>query len=281
MLSSRIKQIILGVFTGLSLASTSADAGCLDLKKAQLGNAIGVLLHDKLVEGYEKYTSTEDIVAGILHASSNQQYLLSETTQVLLNNLPKSDPEQTNRTMSVQKAKSLVESWRSQEDSVGDRFIDEFKRAYRPIESDSGLLYMHRKLNEEEAENFSQCFDRAFSTAEKNQVEVCFATVKIDESAVCDIAEQSSGSYPSLKASDIELEYGSFHPDEVIDGWSEAFNIIDSSELYSAENDESNSFRNVLQIVVPPELAYGKKGISGRVVPNETLWFFIATNRRN
>jgi len=220
-----------------------------------------VLLHEKVVKEYETEVALEDIVAGLIQASDQEGTLSVEDTPV------KSSAGQTEIKMSVSDAQRVINDWRAGAETIDERFLKAYRDRRDTHEEPSGLLW--RKLEDNAlSESFENCMKNPFEPQEKKDKQLCYLQLKLNEASVCNITDASYNK--SLAISGREMTYGHFEKDEVISGWAEAFDLID------VELDREDSKTVYLEIVTPPELAYGTKGLPGRVEPNETLWFILA-----
>ncbi|MFK7893363.1 MAG: FKBP-type peptidyl-prolyl cis-trans isomerase [Granulosicoccus sp.] len=275
--------IVSSVLCILLLMSAASFADCQydDRGRAEIGHALGVLIYENIVKDYASQVSIEDIAAGLKHADSAEGFeLLPETVDL-------SPGSMSDRKMSVTAAQNIIDNWRAAPESVGERFVSSYKKLSETSEERSGLLW--RRVDQQSFQDrdtetsanagfdkFERCMDKG-AEADAGKY-VCFAQLEISENAVCDATEAM---VDHLEKSTTAIGYGQFQSDEVIAGWTEAFGILEklaeaSTRQGTSENDRSQHKYNYLEVVVPPQLAYGAKGLPGKVDSNETLWFVMA-----
>ncbi len=255
----------------------AASQGCVEdqRRSTELGHALGVLVYDSIIGDYAESVSVEDIAVGLKHASDRSVFQLSGIASI------ESNPDAgLGDAMSVSEARNIVAQWRPQSDQLGPRFLSEYKQ--RGSQQKSGLLTNRWQLAKDELSQLSKCTANFLLPAEEGANQVCYLQVAIDSTAVCDM-----DSHVKNAISGNSWTYGEFQQNNVIEGWVEAFKLLESEPLdrvdpssstteTQREADDNVELLEVLEVVIPPELAYGKKGMVGRVGPDETLWFVMA-----
>lgn len=251
--------------------------GCVEdqRRSTELGHALGVLVYDSIIGEYAESVSVEDIAVGLKHASDRSAFQLSGIASI------QSNPDAgLGDSMSVSDARNIVARWRPQSDQLGPRFLSEYKQ--RGTQQKSGLLTHRWQLAEDELAQLSKCTSNFLLPAEEGAKQVCYLQVLIDSTAVCDMDNHVKNAITGNS-----WTYGEFQQNNVIEGWVEAFRLLESEPLERADSSSTTTdtqssaedtveLLEVLEVVIPSELAYGKKGMVGRVGPDETLWFVMA-----
>lgn len=253
--------------------NATAGEGCLNDKRTALGHAIGVLVYDSIVKDYSAFASVEAIAAGLQHASDRDQFALYNDAAIIAN--PTTADAGSAASLSVNAARSYIENWRSQSDQLGERFLSEYRQRHGQSDQ-SELITNRRLLSKSEQEQFAKCTSRIQLSDSGDKKHVCYLQLSIDENAVCESDNTVKKALASV-GNQQPLSYGVYSADEVIDGWAQAFELLESNPLKTTKGaEETANVVEVLEVVIPPKLGYGNKGMGDKVSPNETLWFVMA-----
>ncbi len=254
-----------------------ASQGCVEdqRRSTELGHALGVLVYDSIIGEYAESVTVEDIAVGLKHASDRSAFQLSGIASI------ESNPDAgLGDSLSVSDARNIVARWRPQSDQLGPRFLSEYKQ--RGKQQKSGLMTHRWQLAEDELAQLAKCTANFQLPAEEGANQVCYLQMAIDSTAVCDMDNHVKNAIAGKS-----WTYGEFQQNNVIEGWVEVFKLLESEPLKRAgqsastadtqgKADDKVELLEVLEVVIPSELAYGKKGMVGRVGPDETLWFLMA-----
>ncbi len=270
----KMTMLVLVLTSGLvatTRISAAADECAEDPRvSTELGQALGVLMYDSIVSDYAEFVDVGDIAMGLLHASDRRQHALSGSARVEVD----ADTESVNA-MSVADARSIVSQWQPQTDQLDQQFIAEYKQ--RGQQQKSGILTHRLPLDASDETQLARCTANFLLTAEEDAMQVCYLQLGIDARSICDMEGKVKGDIARGN-----WTYGEFQPDSVIEGWVEAFALLRKAPLEKAEaaaGDRAGDgamLGEVLEVVIPSDLAYGSKGMAGKVRPDETLWFVMA-----
>ncbi len=263
----------------LVFTSQLVSAGCADQaqRNTALGHAIGVLVFDSIVKEYREFVAVKDIAAG-LELASGSAFPLPITIEP--------DPDST-YSLSVAEARSIVTNWQPKSKNLDEEFLNEYKQPGQ--QKDRGILTRRAKLPVDGSARLSECVENFLNSTEGGLKQVCYMQLPIGNESVCDAEAHVA---EALARPDAKWTYGEFNQDDVIAGWVEVFKLfknkpekfkheikslrkIDGGTPKEGAKPEKVSF-NLLEVVIPHELAYGEKGMIGKVEPKETLWFLMA-----
>ncbi|MGQ7847341.1 hypothetical protein ACUNV4_22820 [Granulosicoccus sp. 3-233] len=264
-----------------TLASTTpllaASPGCIEEQRTsiELGHALGVLMYDSIVRDYAEHVSVDDVAAGLRHARDRNGFPLPPMDR----GDPEADPETdavSGASLSVADARHIVANWRPQTDQLDRRFLSEYKQ--RGQQQNSGILTHRLTLDAREMDQLSACTANFLLAVDDGATQVCYLRLRIDSQAVC-----ATETHVRDEIASKSWTYGAFQPDSVIEGWAEAFKLLTDEPLVrekadsDGDEDPVERVQEVLEVLIPPEMAYGRKGIAGKVGPEEALWFVMAT----
>lgn len=290
--TARAVAIVLGTGFGGVAGIAWAETECLDERRQAVSYALGMVFAERVLGEYEDWIDLEAVAEGMRRQMGSGVK-------------PSSSEEKVVR-MSLETAEETLRDWKRDMTDVGARYARAFARKRKIEPSTEGLLYAKIEKGQPLYDSVSEwpgCpeYDKEAKPGVREEVDVCYYREKITEELLCELekepdetgraetsgktidsaesAEGAAGTAESDdKASDraesddraegspqIAFETASFTADEVIEGWATVFALL-GEELNSGD---------ILELVIPPALAYGAKGVPGEVESDETLRFVI------
>lgn len=269
--------------TSLSVMPNKHGVTCDQDSKFSM--ALGVLIGNEIAKEHVKLINPELFLNAIVHQ-------MSSVAKMKLSGFVTKSPDKDDSSYptvsfpSISDAEKTLASWQeSSLSSVSENFIEAYQKHFSNTEiSESGLLVREYESEIHDSDEINTVCEalrdkNLRSDLDINTPVICFQRHKIERKTACLLGDEELPEFPfnkdEMKVDQFPSRYfGLQRAYNVIEGWKETLDILES-RLKEAEI--AGNSRPILEVIIPPDLAYGDDHVEESVTPGETLWFLVTS----